>query len=66
MEINLNTKLEAAIEILATKIAMLSRNSDNIDNDMLILLKERNEMYKGNVEIINKIINEYGVEIKNY
>lgn len=28
------------------------------------LIKERNEMYIGNEDIINKIIKEYGSEIK--
>ena len=63
-----NTKLEVAVEILAAKIAKVSKNSNCINNDELInLLKERDEMYKGNMIIIDKIINLYGPEIKkNY
>lgn len=63
-----NTKLEVAVEILAAKIAKVSKNSHCINNDELInLLKERDEMYKGNMIIIDKIINLYGPEIKkNY
>ena len=63
-----NTKLEVAVEILAAKIAKVSNNSNCVNNDeLLTLLKERDEMYKGNMEIIDKIINLYGPEIKkNY
>lgn len=62
-----NTKLEIAVEILAAKIAKESREREYNLNDPKIteLLKERDEMYKGNVDIINKIIKEYGPEIKN-
>ena len=62
-----NTKLEIAVEILAAKIAKESRESEYNLNEQKIteLLKERDEMYKGNVDIINKIIKEYGPEIKN-
>ena len=62
-----NTKLEIAVEILAAKIAKESRESEYNLNEPKIteLLKERDEMYKGNVDIINKIIKEYGPEIKN-
>ena len=62
MEISFNTKLEIAVEILATKIANVS-NVRNI-NQMQQLLKEREEMYKGNLEVIEKIIREYGPEVK--
>ena len=62
-----NTKLEIAVEILAAKIAKESREREYNLNDPKIteLLKERDEMYKGNVDIINKIIKEYGPKIKN-
>lgn len=62
-----NTKLEIAVEILGAKIAKESREREYNLNDPKIteLLKERDEMYKGNVDIINKIIKEYGPEIKN-
>ena len=62
-EMSANTKLEIAVEIMAAKIAKTSRQKKNISK----LLEERNEMYKGNEAIINKIIQEYGPEIKkNY
>lgn len=63
--INLNTKLEVAVEILAAKIAKTSEEGYKIeDKEMQILLNEREEMYKGNEDIIEKIIKEYGSEIK--
>lgn len=66
-EMSPNTKLEIAIEILAAKIAKEAREKDyDLNNEKITeLLKERDEMYSGNTEIINKIIKEYGKEIKN-
>lgn len=64
-DINLNTKLEVAVEILAAKIAKTSRQGYTVeDKEIQTLLNEREEMYKGNNIIIDKIINEYGKEIK--
>lgn len=64
-EISQNTKLEIAVEIIAAKIAKCSRDGYKIkDYEIKNLLKERDEMYKGNEEIIDKIINVYGKEIK--
>lgn len=63
--ISLNTKLEVAVEILAAKIAMTSNQGyTSKDEEMQKLLKEREEMYKGNIEIIEKIIKEYGAEVR--
>ena len=65
MEMSLNTKLEVAVEIIAAKIASLSNAGYNETNEeMQILLKEREQMYTGDEEVINKIINVYGPEIK--
>lgn len=64
-DININTKLEVAVEILAAKIAKTSSEGYKVeDKEIQILLNEREEMYKGNNIIIDKIINEYGKEIK--
>lgn len=64
-DMNLNTKLEVAVEILAAKIAKTSKEGYSIEDQKIqILLNEREEMYKGNNIIIDKIINEYGKEIK--
>lgn len=63
--ISQNTKLEIAVEIMAAKIAKTSKEGYTInDEKMQQLIKERNEMYIGNEGIINKIIKEYGSEIK--
>ena len=63
---NSNTKLEVAVEIIAAKIAMISAQEEKADSDEVKkLLKEREEMYKGNKIIINKIIREYGPDIRN-
>ena len=63
--ISQNTKVEIAVEIMAAKIAKTSKEGYTInDEKMQQLIKERNEMYIGNEDIINKIIKEYGSEIK--
>lgn len=60
---NKNTKLEIAVEIMATKIAKSAR--EGIDSkEMQELLKERTKMYQGNEEIIDKVIEIYGEEIR--
>lgn len=63
---NPNTKLEIAIEIMAAKIAKTTREGiEPEDEKMKALLDERVRMYQGEEEIIEKIINIYGKEIKN-
>lgn len=65
-KISPNTKLEIAVEILAAQIARYSNKGYTInDKKMKELLEERNQMYRGNESIIDKIITEYGPEIKN-
>lgn len=60
---NVNTKLEIAVEIMAAKIAKIAREEKNQDSEEIKrLLKERIEMYQGNEEIIDKIIEKYGEE----
>ncbi|HCC07065.1 MAG TPA: hypothetical protein DEP72_02705 [Clostridiales bacterium] len=60
-----NTKLEIAVEIIAAKIAMYSMNGyKSEDEDIKKLIEERNEMYKGNEIIIDKIIRDYGKKNK--
>lgn len=68
METNKNTKLEVAIEILAAKIALVAKEGYTVkDEQIRKLLLEREEMYLGNEEIIEKILTVYGPEIKaNY
>ena len=63
---NQNTKLEIAIEIMAAKIAKTSREATVPEDEKIKeLLDERVRMYQGDEEIIEKIINIYGKEIKN-
>lgn len=65
-KISPNTKLEIAVEIIAAQIARYSNKGYTInDKKMKELLEERNQMYHGNEQIIDKIITEYGPEIKN-
>lgn len=60
---NNNTKLEIAIEIMASKIAKTSREDESEDK-LKILMEERSKMYQFDEKIIDKIINVYGKEIK--
>ena len=62
----LNTKLEIAVEILATKISNTLEKGYSEDNsEIKKLIKDRDEMYKGNLSIIEKIITKYAEDIKN-
>lgn len=61
-----NTKLEIAVEIMTAKIAKMSREGYTAEDDkMKKLIDERNKMYIGEEDVIDKIITEYGTEIKN-
>ncbi len=63
---NDNTKLEIAVEIMAATIAMYAKNGYDVKSkELQTLLREREEMYKGNTEVIDKIINVYGKVIKD-
>lgn len=62
---NDNTKLEIAVEIMAAKIAKTSReNSIDKDEKIAKLMEEKIRMYQCDKEVIEKIINIYGKEIK--
>lgn len=63
---NKNTKLEIAVEIMAAKIAKTAREEAKANDEIMKqLLNERTKMYQGDKEVIEKIINIYGKEIKN-
>lgn len=65
MSNNDNVRLEVAIEIMASKIADMTRKGYTVESDEIKqLLKEKNEMYKGNDKIIDKILEFYGKELK--
>ena len=62
---NDNTKLEVAIEIMASKIAKVVQEGYDVDSkEMRELLEEKEKMYKCDKEIINKIINVYSKELR--
>ncbi len=64
-EMNPNIKLEIAVEIIARKIANASKEGLTTDDEeMQKLLREREKMYTGDKETIDKIVNVYGPEIK--
>ncbi len=61
-----NTNLEIAVEIMAAKIAKMSREGYTAEDDkMKKIIDKRNKMYIGEEDVIDKIITEYGTEIKN-
>ena len=62
------SNLDTAIEIMSYKIANCKRmaeSDESYKNELKLLRKERDEMYNGNAEIISKIINEYGRDIRH-
>lgn len=62
---NSNTKLEVAIEIMASKIAQMSRDGYDVDSkEMKQLLNEKEKMYNCDKDILDKIINIYGKELR--
>ncbi len=59
---NDNVKLDIAIEIMSSKIAdaMEKGNKEEVD----ALLDEREQMYLGNWDVINKILDVYSKDVK--
>ena len=59
---NENVKLDIAIEIMSTKIAnaMNSGTKEEVEQ----LLEERRQLYLGNWDVINKILNVYSKDVK--
>lgn len=67
MELNQNTKLELAVDIMALKIAQAVRQGCDLNGEYFQnLLREKVEMYKCNDEVLNKIIKIYGKEVLEY
>lgn len=59
-----HNKLNIAIALLTNRIVETMKkqeenNSKNLNEELDILLQEREELYKGNEEVIEKIIKEY-------
>lgn len=59
---NENVKLDIAIEIMSTKIAMAMGEKDKELVDKL--LDEREKMYSGDWDVINKILTEYSKDVR--
>ena len=62
-------KMDVAIELLADKISRTSRKfietkDMKYEDELNYLFNERDKMYNGDVNIIDKIINVYGPELK--
>ena len=62
------SNLDTAIEIMSYKIANCMRmieKDEHYKNELELLNYEKNEMYSGNKEVINKILDVYSSDIKN-
>ncbi len=62
-------KLDVAIEILADKISktttkLETTNNTQYENELNNLIAERNKIYNGDINTIDKVINIYGNELK--
>lgn len=60
------SKISIAMELIEQKIADCMRRrrkskDEDIQNEYRKLLLDRDQIYKGNYDVINKIINEVGV-----
>lgn len=62
----LNTKLELAVDIMATTIADAIKSGCEVGSEEFnLLMQEKEEMYKCNNEVLDKIINVYGKRINS-
>ena len=59
---NENVKLDIAIEIMSTKIA--NAMNAGTRGEVEQLLEERKQLYLGNWDVINKILNVYSKDVK--
>lgn len=59
---NDNVKLDIAIEIMSSKVADAMDSGDRQKIDAL--LEEREQMYLGNWDVINKILDTYSNDVK--
>lgn len=59
---NDNVKLDIAIEIMSTKIANAMNNGTRKEVEQL--LEERKQLYLGNWDVINKILDVYSKDVK--
>lgn len=62
---NDNTKIEVAREVMNAMIANACKNGYNEkDKNLILLLKEEQEMNKFNFKVIDKILNVYAPKLK--
>jgi len=59
---NDNVKLDIAIELMSSKIAQAINSKDKKLLDTL--LAERDQLYLGNWDVINKILEKYSEDVK--
>ena len=59
---NDNVKLDIAIELISTKIAIAMEKKE--DDELKKLLEEREKLYLGDWNIINKVLNDYSEDVK--
>ncbi len=63
-------KMDVAIELIADKISKTTRqyietNNNECRNQLNNLIIERDNIYNGDIQTIDKVINVYGQELKN-
>ena len=63
-------KMDVAIEILADKMSKVTiqfyeTGETAYKNEMNNLMSEKDKLYNGDLEVMDKIINVYGEELKN-
>ena len=62
-------KMDVAIELIADKISktttkLETTNNVQYENELNNLIEERNKIYNGDINTIDKVINIYGNELK--
>ena len=57
-----NVKTEVAFEIMAMRIALAIENN-NIE-ELMQLKKEREKLYEGNQQMLEKVYNKYSKQVK--
>ncbi len=57
-----NVKTEVALEMISLYIGLEFKTNKELANK---LIKERDAIYLGNNNLVDKVINEYGNELKN-
>ncbi len=62
-------KMDVAIELLADKISKTTKQFNMSNNpiyqqELNNLMTERDKLYSGDINVMDKIINEYGKELK--